>query len=129
MTYPSNRKSNRTQMSYRSRITTMARTRPMLDLQLGGALWKERRVAPGVKLLALSAGALAMFLFVGVDYLLSTWMAGPLGPNRLSLHPLALSGGSVLCSTLALIWMTPAAVVNLVRLERRGVIPLRVGRK
>jgi hypothetical protein len=128
MIYPMNRKPNRDTFSERTRVVTVAKTRPLLDLHLGAALWKDRRVSPAVKLLALSVGVLTIAALVAVDYLLARWMVGPQAFGQLSFSSLALSGGAVLFSTITLLLLAPVGVVNLVRLERLGAIPLRINR-
>ena len=128
MTYPYSRKPSRTTTPAPSRIGVAVRSRSLLDLHLGAALWKDRRVSPAIKLLALAVGVLVIASLVGLDCLLARWMAGPLALGQLSLSSLALAGGSVLFGTIALLRLAPESVVNILRLERGGAIPLRRNR-
>src|SRR5688500_1842677 len=99
MTYQNIRRANVSPSVVRERAVIVARTRPLLDLRVGAALWKDRRVPSGVKLLALSVGGLAIVCLIAVDCLPATLMVGPTAPTQLSLNPVPLSAGSLLFGT------------------------------
>lgn len=128
MTYPMTRKQTRNPFPERGRTVTIARSRPLLDLHLGAALWKDRRVAPAVKLMALSVGVLIVAALVAVDCLIAGAIVEPNAAVQLTPSSLAMAGGSLLFGTIALLRLAPVGVVNLRRLERGGVIPLRTNR-
>jgi hypothetical protein len=109
-----------------TRIVTVSPTRRRLDVQVGFALWKDRRVAAMTKLLAAAFGITLMMGLVAVERILTHWAIGPNAASQLSVNSLVLSSGALLFSTIALLWMAPASAVNMVRLQQAGVIPLRI---
>ena len=129
MTYSLVRKNNRTNLMESSRTVTISQTRPLLDVHVGAALWKDRRVPSVTKLWSLTAGLLMMAGMLAFDWLLARWIFGVDAVDALSASSIALAGGSLLFSTIALLRFAPAGVVNLVRLRRAGVIPLRTPRR
>ena len=108
-----------------TRIVTVSPTPRRLDVQVGFALWKDRRVATMTKALAGAFGLAVMMGMVAMERLLTHWMMGPHAASQLSINSLVLSSGALLFSTIALLWMAPASAVTMVRLQRTGVIPLR----
>jgi hypothetical protein len=123
------RRTNHLNFSESARGVTVSCTRPLLDVQVGAALWKDRRVAVSTKVWSLTAGLLMMGCMVAMDYVLARWTFGVRAIDPLSVSSVALVGGSLLFSTIALLRLAPAKVVNVLRLRRCGVIPLRTKRQ
>jgi hypothetical protein len=126
MTYSLVRKNNRSNLMESSRTVTVSQTRPLLDVQVGAALWKDRRVSASTKFWSLTAGLLMMACMLATDWLLARWIFGVHAVDPFSANTIALACGSLLFSTIALLRFAPAGVVNVVRLRCAGVIPLRV---
>ena len=128
MNHSSVRRTNHLNFSESPRGVTVSCIRPLLDVKVGATLWKDRRVSASTKLWSLAAGLLMMASMVAVDYLLARMIFGPRALDTFSVSSIVLVGGSLLFSTIALLRLAPAGVVNLARLHRAGVIPLRKDR-
>jgi hypothetical protein len=98
--------------------------RPVLDVGLGFALMRDRRVSQRTKARAMVIGACTATMLFLLEIVLTRLLSLPPAPVH-ALEFVALGVGMALFGMLALVKLAPMGVVTRLRYERYRIIPLR----
>jgi hypothetical protein len=102
---------------------------PMIDIGLGWALMRDNRVPGRSKIQALGTGALIIaalqVLELPIELLIAALFSVPGIGFDIAWNGIELLAGPVLVASLLLLRLAPRAIVEQVRMERGGPIPVQ----